>query len=281
MPGRLALRRRDFTPSRPGTVPGPATYLVPPLLPCVSSSMAVPGRRQDSASARQAGNVCESTCPEQVAVSYAGLFDLDAGCMGCLILCSSQGPNGRRGTGCEGVARGRRCGGGREPTHGHSQVRQNGQWGQLGCNGPPVGRGGAMWADCRPAVGAVEGRRAARWRPGVARGGSVGACGGAWGGSTDGPRVARRAWSGAWWFGRRPAADGRQPAAGRRRPAGGGWRVVAGGRRVGGALPCRPDRLACPRQKAPGVGAARTPSDRRSSAHASPVGRSSADWVSQ
>lgn len=48
------------------------------------------GRWQDSASARQAGNVCESTCPEQVANSHAVPIDLGLGYLRHLILCGSK-----------------------------------------------------------------------------------------------------------------------------------------------------------------------------------------------
>lgn len=48
------------------------------------------GRWQDSASARQAGNVCESTCPEQVANSHGVPIDLGTGHLRCLILCDSK-----------------------------------------------------------------------------------------------------------------------------------------------------------------------------------------------
>ncbi|EPJ38486.1 hypothetical protein STAFG_4469 [Streptomyces afghaniensis 772] len=71
VPGRL--RRCVPYAASPRAVPlrGPATYLGPPLLPCVSEWVrGVSGRWQDSASAGQARNVCESTCREQAPESH-------------------------------------------------------------------------------------------------------------------------------------------------------------------------------------------------------------------
>ncbi|RPF35513.1 hypothetical protein EDD92_5527 [Streptomyces sp. TLI_185] len=61
--------------------------------------MVVRGRRQDSASTRQAGNVCESTRPEQVSGSQIGPIDLGLRLMGHLILCGCQASTGLRGRG--------------------------------------------------------------------------------------------------------------------------------------------------------------------------------------